>query len=180
MSSVASSRASFLIPKSQTIRKYETGERECLREGVFGLVAITSTMSDLAAKTCVFLAVEAVPHAKGRSRRTRKKPQVDGWNVSKHTNHEGLNVSRLSRSPPSSFKSRLVDAGGEQWHHPEFSLAWGKSRDHGPDAPSINGPEGRSDSFVAAKIDQLLQTLKLRDLHQPAYRPPRVAVFVQS
>ena len=111
---------------------------------------ITSTMSDLAAKTCVPCRGGVSP-LKGEELSTLQK-QVDGWNiVDEH------HITKTFKFPnfreALKFVNHVGELAEEQGHHPDISLAWGKVEvttwTH-----KINGLT-ESDFILAAKIDQL-------------------------
>ena len=111
---------------------------------------ITSTMSDLAAKTCVPCR-GGVPPLKGEEL-AAFETQVDGWNVI-----EEHHITKTFKFPDFrealKFVNHVGELAEEQGHHPDISLAWGiveiTTWTH-----KINGLT-ESDFILAAKIDQL-------------------------
>ncbi len=146
ISSVSRGARLFLIPKSSGGRK-GSGLSVSRAGG-----RITSTMSDLAAKTCVPCR-GGVPPLKGEELSLLQK-QVDGWNII-----EEHHITKTFKFPDFrgalGFVNRVGELAEEQGHHPDISLAWGKVEittwTH-----KINGLT-ESDFILAAKIDQLYQ-----------------------
>ncbi len=144
ISSLSRGVPSFLIPKSSAGR--EGSGLSVSRAG--GRIA--STMSDLAAKTCVPCR-GGMPPLKGEELSILQK-QVDGWNII-----EEHHITRTFKFPDFrgalGFVNRVGELAEEQGHHPDIVLAWGKVEittwTH-----KINGLT-ESDFILAAKIDQL-------------------------
>ena len=111
---------------------------------------IISTMSDLAAKTCVPCR-GGVPPLKGEEL-TRLQKQVDGWDII-----EEHHITKTFAFPDFrgalKFVNRVGELAEEQGHHPDILLAWGKV-DITTWTHKINGLT-ESDFVLAAKIDQL-------------------------
>src|SRR5258706_3998845 len=111
---------------------------------------ITSTMSDLAAKTCVPCRGGVSP-LKGEEL-AALETQVDGWNVIEE-HHITKTFKCLDFREALKFANHVGELAEEQGHHPDISLAWGKVEittwTH-----KINGLT-ESDFILAAKIDQL-------------------------
>ena len=109
-----------------------------------------STMSDLAAKTCVPCR-GGVPPLKGEELSVLQK-QVDAWNII-----EEHHITKTFKFPDFrgalKFVNRVGELAEEQGHHPDISLAWGKV-DITTWTHKINGLT-ESDFVLAAKIDQL-------------------------
>ncbi len=107
-------------------------------------------MSDLAAKTCVHCR-GGVPPLKGEKLSVLQK-QVDAWNII-----EEHHITKTFKFPDFlgalKFVNRVGELAGEQEHHPDISLAWGKV-DITTWTHKINGLT-ESDFILAAKIDQL-------------------------
>jgi 4a-hydroxytetrahydrobiopterin dehydratase len=111
---------------------------------------IISTMSDLAAKTCVPCR-GGVPPLKGEELSVLQK-QVDAWNII-----EEHHITKTFKFPDFrgalKFVNRVGELAEEQGHHPDILLAWGKV-DITTWTHKINGLT-ESDFILAAKIDQL-------------------------
>jgi 4a-hydroxytetrahydrobiopterin dehydratase len=111
---------------------------------------IISTMSDLAAKTCVPCRGGVSP-LKGEDLSILQK-QVDGWNII-----EEHHITKTFKFPDFrgalKFVNHVGELAEEQGHHPDISLAWGKV-DITTWTHKINGLT-ESDFILAAKIDQL-------------------------
>ena len=144
ISSISRGNRSLLIPKS-------SGDQE--GGGLTFSPAggrITSTMSELAAKTCVPCRGGVSP-LKGEELSLLEK-QVDGWNII-----EEHHITKTFKFPDFrgalKFVNHVGELAEEQGHHPDISLAWGKVEittwTH-----KINGLT-ESDFILAAKIDQL-------------------------
>ncbi len=142
ISSLSRGVPSFLIPKRSAGR--EGSGLSVSRGGS----RIASTMSDLAAKTCVPCR-GGTPPLRGEDRSVK---QVDGWNII-----EEHHITRTFKFPDFrgalGFVNRVGELAEEQGHHPDIVLAWGKVEittwTH-----KINGLT-ESDFILAAKIDQL-------------------------
>ncbi len=125
---------------------------------------ITSTMSDLAAKTCVPCG-GGVPPLKGEDLSILQK-QVDGWNVVEE--HHVTKTFMFSNFREAlKFVNQVGELAEEQRHHPDIFLAWGKVEittwTH-----KINGLT-ESDFILAAKIEQLATAItdeKFRDFQK--------------
>ena len=144
ISSISRGNRSLLIPKSSG--KQEGGGL------TFSLAGgrIISTMSELAAKTCVPCR-GGVPPLKGEDLSQLQK-QVDGWNII-----EEHHIMKTFEFPDFrgalNFVNHVGELAEEQRHHPEISFTWGKVEittwTH-----KINALT-ESDFILAAKIDQL-------------------------
>ena len=114
---------------------------------------IGSTMSSLAAKTCVPCR-GGTPPLKGEDLSLFQK-QVDGWNVV-----EEHHITKVFNFPDFRGALKFVNCTGElaeeQGHHPDIFLAWGRVEittwTH-----KIDGLT-ESDFILAAKIDQLYKS----------------------
>src|SRR5215813_12116110 len=88
-----------------------------------GRIGIGSTMSSLAAKTCVPCR-GGTPPLKGEEL-AALETQVDGWNII-----EEHHITKTFKFPDFREALRFVNHVGElaeeQGHHPDISLAWGK------------------------------------------------------
>ena len=153
-----SSKSSLIISVSRGARPYRIPKSSEGPEGGELSVSpaggrISSTMSDLAAKTCVPCR-EGVPPLKGEELSTLQK-QVDAWNII-----EEHHITKTFTFPDFrgalGFVNRVGELAEEQGHHPDISLAWGKVEittwTH-----KINGLT-ESDFILAAKIDQLYKS----------------------
>ncbi len=123
-----SSKSSLIISVSRGARPYRIPKSSEGPEGGELSVSpaggrISSTMSDLAAKTCVPCR-EGVPPLKGEELSTLQK-QVDAWNII-----EEHHITKTFTFPDFrgalGFVNRVGELAEEQGHHPDISLAWGK------------------------------------------------------
>ncbi len=135
---------SFLISKSSSGRE-GSGLSVARASG-----RITSTMSDLAAKTCVPCR-GGVSSLNGEELSILQK-QVDGWNIiDEHHITKAFKFPNFREALK--FVNHVGELAEEQGHHPDISLAWGKVEvttwTH-----KINGLT-ESDFILAAKVDQL-------------------------